>query len=117
MSTALISSDLFEQFLQRAKAKAQDGLTLADCGEIWTEAVDLLVAEATHFVKVVGSEKKEWVLEQLGELFDTLAPSIPLPWFLQVVRPLFLSAIRGIVLLIASGVIETTYSRIKPATS
>lgn len=116
MSTPVLNSSFFDDFLQRAKAKAQGGLTLAECGELWTEALDLLVAEATQFV-TPGNEKKDWVLEQLADTFDQLAPSIPLPWFLAFFRPQIMARLRVLLLAIADGAIERTYQRLKPAPS
>lgn len=103
--------NLFDDFLQRAKAKAQGGLTLEECGELWSEAVDLLVAEAAQFV-TPGSQKKEWVLDQLGDAFDELAPSIPLPWWLAFARPYVIGALRTVVLHLADGLVERAYRRL-----
>jgi hypothetical protein len=106
-----------EAFVTVARAKAADGLTLQELGQLLVAFVDLAVAEARE-LNLAGGDKKKYVEDAIGYFFDSVAPSIPLPWFLELFRyPITLIA-RQTVLAIADELIEYVYARLpKPAPS
>lgn len=60
-----------------------------------------------------GADKKQLVLDAVQHLLDTLLPLVPLPWWLEIVRPLVGPTIRKFLLGLASGWIEDVYERLK----
>ena len=92
-------------FIQTAKARAADGLTWGEFGELLLALLRLVVPFLDGVKTMTGSEKKAFALDAVGRLFDAVAdfaiPTTVYPlWIL--VRP----AVRTLVLAIAGGVLE-----------
>lgn len=92
-------------FIATAKSAAAGGLTVAEFGEL-TVALLRVAMAAVDSLPDDGAAKKAWVLEAVGLLFDEVAdkcvPTLAYPVWL-VVRP----AVRSLVLMAASGAIES----------
>lgn len=95
-----------------ARAKAQSGLTLSTAGELFTSFTTMLVEQARKLLND-GPDKKRFVLDELAKFYDRLAPSIKLPWWLDMFRPLVISQLRAWLLAVADGAIEAIYARLK----
>jgi len=92
-------------FIQAAKARAADGLTWGEFGELLLALLRLVVPFLDSVKTMTGAEKKAFALDAVGRLFDAVAdfaiPTTVYPlWIL--VRP----AVRTLVLAIAGGVLE-----------
>jgi hypothetical protein len=92
-------------FIQTAKARAADGLTWGEFGELLLALLRLVVPFLDNVKTMTGAEKKAFALDAVGRLFDAVAdfaiPTTVYPlWIL--VRP----AVRTLVLAIAGGVLE-----------
>jgi hypothetical protein len=92
-------------FIQTAKARAADGLTWAEFGELLLALLRLVVPALEGVRLMSGAEKKAFALDAVGRLFDAVADyAIPVAayplWVLA--RP----AVRALVLAIAGGVLE-----------
>jgi hypothetical protein len=92
-------------FIQAAKARAADGLTWGEFGELLLALLRLVVPFLDNVKTMTGAEKKAFSLDAVGRLFDAVAdfaiPTTVYPlWIL--VRP----AVRTLVLAIAGGVLE-----------
>jgi len=92
-------------FIQTAKARAADGLTWGEFGELLLALLRLVVPFLDSVKTMTGAEKKAFSLDAVGRLFDAVAdfaiPTTVYPlWIL--VRP----AVRTLVLAIAGGVLE-----------
>lgn len=105
-------TDQIRAFIAEARELAADGLTLAELGQLFIALITLAV-EAAQKLRADGKEKKSWVLSAVAQLYDAIAPHVPLPWFLQVLRPVLRPHLRAAVLAIADGVIESVYARVK----
>ncbi len=105
--------DQVQAFLADAADKAKGGLTLAEIGALFISLIYMAVA-LLNSVSVPGADKKALVLEAVGFLFDTIAPAIPLPFWLAPVRLFLRPRLRQLVLAIADGAIEAIYARLKP---
>ncbi len=100
------------EFVLDAKAKAADGLTWGEFGELLTSLLRLTVSILDRVSSMTGAEKKAAAIEAAGMLFDAVAdyavPTLLLPvWFL--IRP----AVRSLVLALAGGAIETLLPMIR----
>lgn len=106
----MVTSDLFNvkdkvlAFVSLAKQKATDGLTVAEFAEL-AVALMRVTIDALDSIPADGKQKKEWVLEAVGLLFDALAdkcvPVVAWPaWVL--LRP----GVRQLVMLAAGGAVE-----------
>jgi len=94
-----------QAFLDTAVAKASDGITWAEFGELLIALLRLTVTSLDVVSGMDGAEKKALVMVAVGSLFDRLAdqavPPIALPvWWL--VRP----AVRSLLMSLASGAVE-----------
>jgi hypothetical protein len=92
-------------FIKTAKARAADGLTWAEFGELLLALLRLVVPALEGVRLMSGAEKKAFALDAVGRLFDAVADyAIPVAayplWVLA--RP----AVRALVLAIAGGVLE-----------
>jgi len=92
-------------FIFTAKEQAQDVLTLAEFAEL-SVALMRVVMAAVDGLPSSGAEKKQWVLEAVGMLFDEVAGlGVPMPlwpvW--AIVKP----AVRQLLLLAVSGALES----------
>jgi hypothetical protein len=97
--------DQVYKFIQTAKARAADGLTWAEFGELLLALLRLVVPALEGVRLMSGAEKKAFALDAVGRLFDATADyAIPVAayplWVLA--RP----AVRALVLAIAGGVLE-----------
>jgi len=93
------------------KEKIKDGLTLQEIGQLFTEFIQTGVIEYLK-ITIPGTEKKEKLMEQVGILFDLIAPAIPLPMFFTPIRLILRPYLRKIVLAICDGAIEGVYNRV-----
>lgn len=100
-----------DQFVAEAKAKAADGLSLAEVSQLFVTLIHVCVEMAAGLSNA-GAEKKLFALEAVGALFDTIYPAIPLPFFAAPFRPLLRSWLRACVLHQADGAIEAIYHRV-----
>lgn len=107
---------LVESFVSQAMLLAAEGLSLAEIGQLFSAFVTLLVEAAEQLGDLTGIEKKQTVLDAVGYLFDILAPSIPLPFFLQPFRRWLRAPIKSLVLTLADGAIEAIVSRLPAMT-
>lgn len=98
-------------FIERAKFMAGDGLTVAEFGSL---AVDLMRLAIGILDKLdgPGADKKAFVLEAVGELFDAVADQcVPLAaWPLYII---FRPALRSLALAVAAGAIESILGMIR----
>lgn len=92
--------DQVKSYIADAKLKAADGLTLAEVGQLVYGFV-LLAVQAARALGNTGPEKKAIVVGWITELYDAIAPFIPLPWWLAFfkpfLRPLFIQLVNGAV--------------------
>lgn len=98
------------ELIKSVLAEAKDGLTLAEIGRLFMMFVQFAMETAAEF-RLPGGIKKELVMAAVGELYDAVAPFLPLPWFLSPFRGIIAAKLRTIVLAIVSGIIEGVYSR------
>lgn len=92
-------------YIDTAKAAAADGITWAEFGELLVSLLRLAVRLA-DLLQVSGSTKKGIVLEAVRVLFDTLADKC-VPIWLWPIWGLCRSAVKALVLALASGAIES----------
>jgi hypothetical protein len=92
-------------FIETAKARAADGLTWGEFGELLLAMLRLVVPFLDNVKAMSGPEKKEFALDAVGRLFDAVADyTIP-----ATVYPIWIfarPAVRTLVLAIAGGVLE-----------
>jgi hypothetical protein len=92
-------------FVDDAKRSSADGLTVAEFSSLTINLLRLAVA-GCDAIPVDGGQKKLWVLEAVGLLFDAIAarlfPSIAIPFWV-LTRP----ALRQLVLAASAGAIES----------
>jgi hypothetical protein len=92
-------------FIKTAKARAADGLTWAEFGELLVALLRVAITALDEVAGMTGPQKKQVAIDAAAMLFDALAdravPLAALPiWVL--VRP----AIRSLVLALAAGAVE-----------
>ena len=107
VATAMSMSplDKAKAFVLAAQSAAADGLTWREFGELMVALLRLLIEAIDAAPMMSGQEKKAFVLDAVGRLFDAVADrTVPLAaWPLwMLARP----AIRSLVLALASGAIE-----------
>lgn len=100
-------------FIAMSRAQALDGLTFSEFCELAVALLRIAV-ETVDTINAPGVQKKEMVLDAVGMLFDAVAdkcvPTLAWPvWVL--VKP----AVRQIVLLAASGAIESLLPLVRKA--
>jgi hypothetical protein len=91
-------------YVLTARLAAADGITWAEFGELLTGLLRVLT-QAAEVLTVPGEEKKAFVVDAAGTLFDAVADKCVSPWiwaFWLMVRP----SVRSLVLAIASGAVE-----------
>jgi hypothetical protein len=101
-------------FVADAKAKAADGLSWDEFGEILVSLLHVATSSLDDVRSLTGPEKKELVMEAVAGLFDAVAgrlvPMAAYPiWF--AIRP----TVRFIVLAIASGALESLLPLVRSA--
>ena len=107
--------DRIEAFVADARKKAEGGFTLQELSQLLRSFIELAVNEA-RALELPGVDKKQYVLDAVGYLFDAIATAIPLGILTPVawlVRPI----IRRTVLVIADELIELFYKRLPPTPS
>lgn len=112
------ASDLHAQvlrFIEGARRRAENGLTVAEFGALVADLLRLAVAGLDAVRALDGPAKKAWALSAVGTLFDAVADRcVPLAarpvWWLA--RP----AVRAAVLAAAGGALEVILSLTRAAT-
>lgn len=99
-------------FIEKVKADAKDGLTLPGAAQIVYAFIELAVGAAQELGNP-GPEKKALVLQWVGVLFDAIAPLVPVPTFYRLLQPFVRPYVKQFVLLVADGLLEVVYSRLK----
>jgi hypothetical protein len=94
--------------IDAAREKAKDGLTWAEAGQLFVSFLQVAVESAAG-LSLPGATKKEFVLAAVAELYDAVAPFVPLPWFLAPVRGILTKRFRDVVLRLADGAVEAVY--------
>ena len=100
-----VLGDKVSAFIAIAQLKARNGLTLSEFGEL-VVALLRVVMSTVDSLPAEGSEKKQWALDAVAALFDSLGDGcVPiLAWPIWIlVKP----AARSILLLTVSGAIES----------
>lgn len=100
-----------EAFVAQAKQLAADGLSWAEAAQLVVALIHLAVAAAEDLANS-GDQKKAFVLEAVGFLYDTIAPFVVLPIWLAPFRPVIRSVLRPLVLQLADGAIEAVVARL-----
>lgn len=92
------------------QAKAYDGISWEEAVELGQDFVAAVMALAAN-LQQPGAVKRDIVLRAVGVLFDAIAPLIvlPIPVYLQWLRPFVRPLIRALVLKGAEGAIETIF--------
>lgn len=107
-------SDRVKAFILDAQERAGDGITISDFAEIAVDLIRLVIA-TLDTIPAENSEKKQWAIAAVAMLFDELAdkcvPVVAWPVWM-IVRP----AVRQIVILAASGLIEGMIPIVRAAT-
>ena len=109
-----VLGDKVSAFIAIAQLKARNGITLSEFGEL-VVALLRVVMSTVDSLPAEGSEKKQWALDAVAALFDSLADGcIPvLAWPIWIlVKP----AARSILLLVVSGAIESLLPLVRIAT-
>jgi hypothetical protein len=91
--------------IDASKVAAADGLSVGEFSELAMNVVRTGV-QLIDAIPVAGPEKKEWVLQAVGVLFDAVADKM-VPMYLYPVWLLVRPGIRIIVLAAAGGAIES----------
>jgi hypothetical protein len=100
-------------YVLTARLAAADGITWAEFGELLTGLLRVLT-EAAEVLTVPGEEKKAFVVDAAGTLFDAVADKCVSPWFWAfwvAIRP----SVRSLVLAIAAGSIEQILPLVRSA--
>jgi hypothetical protein len=106
-------ADKIAAFIAAARSAAADGITVAEFGEL-TVALLKTVMAALDSLPEDGADKKRWALDAVGLLFDAVADrAVPaMAWPIWIIaRP----AVRQLVLLAASGAIESLLPLVRKA--
>lgn len=101
------------QSVAHAADRARDGLSLADFAELTTDLCRVAIAAADQLA-MPGRDKKAWVVDAVGALFDAVADRAvpPLAWpAWMLLRP----AARAITLALAGGLIESLLPLVRHA--
>lgn len=98
-------ADKIRAYVTAVRAKAADGLTVAEFAEIVTSAMRLAIQSLDYFDGLGNDQKKQIVLDFVGDLFDEFADRL-VPLYLWPIWLVSRSAIRLLVLSVASGAVE-----------
>ena len=108
-------ADKARAYVATAKSVAAGGITVAEFAELAVGLLRIAVA-AADAIPVAGAERKTFVINAVGLLFDEVAdkciPVMAWPIWL-IVRP----AVRSLVLLAASGAIESLLPLVRKASA
>jgi hypothetical protein len=113
-TTDLLSlADKVRAFVATAKSAAAGGVTVSEFAELTVSLLKIAMA-AADAIPVDGADRKVFVLNAVGLLFDSVAdkaiPIVAWPVWL-IVRP----AARQLLLLVASGAIESLLPLVRKA--
>jgi hypothetical protein len=100
-------------FVATAKSAAAGGVTISEFAELTVSLLKIAMA-AADAIPVDGADRKVFVLNAVGLLFDSVADKAipPLAWPVWlIVRP----AARQLLLLVASGAIESLLPLVRKA--
>ena len=100
-------------FVATAKSAAAGGVTVSEFAELTVSLLKIAMA-AADAIPVDGADRKVFVLNAVGLLFDSVADKAipPLAWPVWlIVRP----AARQLLLLVASGAIESLLPLVRKA--
>jgi hypothetical protein len=97
--------DKVAAFIATAKEKAKDGLTWGEFGELTLSLLRVVVPFLEDVRTMTGPEKKAFVLDAVGRLFDSVA-DFAIPMAVYPLWVLVKPAIRALVLAIAGGILE-----------
>ena len=109
-----VLGDKISAFIAIAQLKARNGLTLSEFGEL-VVALLRVVMSTVDSLPAEGAEKKQWAIDAVAALFDSLADGcVPvLAWPIWIlIKP----AARSILLLVVSGAIESLLPLVRIAT-
>ena len=113
-TTDLLSlADKVRAFVATARSAAVGGLTVSEFAELTVSLLKIAMA-AADAIPVDGADRKVFVLNAVGLLFDSVADKAipPLAWPVWlIVRP----AARQLLLLVASGAIESLLPLVRKA--
>ena len=113
-TTDLLSlADKVRAFVATARSAAAGGLTISEFAELTVSLLKIAMAAADS-IPVDGADRKVFVLNAVGLLFDSVADKAipPLAWPVWlIVRP----AARQLLLLVASGAIESLLPLVRKA--
>jgi hypothetical protein len=98
-------------FIAEAVLQAKGGLTLVECGQLLFALLGIAMAAADEWRNVPGTQRKTWVLDAVGRLYDALLPYMPLPMRL----PLVSDVIRQVVMALVSGAVEAILPTVRAA--
>ena len=98
-------------FIVEAVLQAKGGLTLVECGNLLFSLLGLAMSAADEWRNVPGAQRKTWVLDAVGRLYDALLPYMPLPMRL----PLVSDVIRQVVMALVSGAVEAILPTVRAA--
>ena len=112
-SDLLTLAEKVRAFVSVAKLKAANGITLAEFGELLIALLKVAI-DAADSIPVDGAERKAFVINAVGLLFDGLAdkaiPALAWPFWI-ILQP----AARQLLLLIVSGAIESLLPLVRKA--
>jgi hypothetical protein len=100
-------------FVTVARLKAENGLTVAEFGELFLALMRVAI-EAADTLSAAGSQKKELVLDALTLLFDEVADKV-VPIYLWPIWVVARPAVRAALIAAASGGIEVVLQLIRKA--
>lgn len=103
-------------FIATAESAAADGLTWSEFGQLLIALLRLIVAAIDDVTSLTGDQKKSLALEAVGWLFDCVADRA-VPFYIKPFWFLVRSAVRSLVLAIASGSIEQLLPLVRSATT
>jgi len=92
-------------FIATAREKARDGLTATELADLLLRLIRMLMM-AVETLDAPGASKKQLVLDGVAQLWDTLLPFVPIPWYVRPFWSLFQPTAKGAVLAAASALIE-----------
>lgn len=114
-SDLLSLADKVRAFVATAKSAATGGITVTEFAELTVSLLKIAISAADS-IPVDGADRKVFVLNAVGLLFDSVAdkciPLVAWPVWL-IVRP----AARQLLLLVASGAIESLLPLVRKASA
>lgn len=106
--------DKIAAFIATAKSSAADGLTWAEFGQLLVALLRIGIESLDGLQQMSGKEKRDFVLEAVGRLFDAVADKA-IPAALWPVWLLARPAVRSLILAVAAGAIEQLLPLVRAA--